>query len=220
MEAVWAFRVRLRLENGISVQTGSGSLSNNMSPAEPWINGTLAVSKQGELTSSGLLRVSAMHLFVAAGKIIQLCSQLLAPLALKVLWKSSSLQRINIWTYCINHGVLHWLDFVLSHLFKLLLGRKRFLFEGQFFRPGHCFREAVRRKGFWEWELDGVPLRGPNTASELARVHPCLLARPDAAPSATSPQLSKMAVITPASPPWLSRGDILGRMEDLRPRNN
>lgn len=63
----------------------SGSLSNNMSPAEQWINGTLAVSKKEELTSPGLLGVSAMHLFVAAGKIIQLCSQLLAPSALKVL---------------------------------------------------------------------------------------------------------------------------------------
>ncbi len=37
--------MRLALENGISVQTGSGSLSNNMSPAEPWINSTLAVRK-------------------------------------------------------------------------------------------------------------------------------------------------------------------------------
>lgn len=73
--------MRLRFENGISVQTGSGSLSNNLSPAEPWINRTLAVSKEEELTRPGLPRVSAMHLFVAAGKIIQLCSLLLAPSA-------------------------------------------------------------------------------------------------------------------------------------------
>lgn len=77
--------MRLRLKNGISVQTGNGSLSNNLSPAEQWINCTLAVSKKEELTRPGLLRVFAMHLFVAAGKIIQLCSQLLAPSALKVL---------------------------------------------------------------------------------------------------------------------------------------
>lgn len=160
MEAVWAFRVRLALKNGISVQTGSGSLSNNMSPAEPWINGTLAVNKKQELTSSGLLRVSAMHLFVAAGKIILLCSQLLAPSALKVLWKSPLLEGINVWTYCVNHGVSHWLNFILSRLFKLPLKRKRFQSEGQFFRPWDCFRKALQRKGFWERELDGVPLKG------------------------------------------------------------